>query len=111
MGGTRSHKGSPILPGRDPFSVLIAGGGVAAIEAALARESSAKARSRCSCSLQAELLVPARRRRGAVRAGQGAAFDLGHVADAAGAGFALGALTAVDGARNEARTDAGTTIP
>ena len=29
-------QGSPILPGRDPFSVLIAGGGVAAIEAALA---------------------------------------------------------------------------
>ena len=100
------------MPGRDPFSVLIAGGGVAAIEAALAlRELSEGA-------IRVQLLAPEPSfwyRPAAVaepfERGKVLQFDLGHVADAAGAGFALGALTAVAGARSEAQTDAGTTIP
>jgi sulfide:quinone oxidoreductase len=100
------------LPGRNPFSVLIAGGGVAAIEAALALRELSEG------EIRVQLLAPEPSfwyRPAAVaepfERGKVLRFDLGHVADAAGAGFALGALAAVAGARSEARTDAGTTIP
>ena len=100
------------MPGRDPFFVLIAGGGVAAIEAALALRELGHG------GIRVELLAPEPRfwyRPVAVaepfERGKVLHFDLGDVADAAGAEFTLGALTAIDGARREARTDAGTTIP
>ena len=100
------------MPGRDPFFVLIAGGGVAAIEAALALRELSEG------EIGVQLLAPEPSfwyRPAAVaepfERGKVLQFDLGHVADAAGAGFSLGVLTAVAGARNEARTDAGTTIP
>ena len=100
------------MPGRDPFSVLIAGGGVAAIEAALALRELSEG------EIRVQLLAPEPSfwyRPAAVaepfERGKVLQFDLGHVADAAGAGFTLGALTAVAGARSEARTDAGTTMP
>ena len=75
-------------------------------------ESSAKARSGCSCSLpsRASGYRPAAVAEPFER-GKVLQFDLGHVADAAGAGFALGALTAVDGARNEARERMLASIP
>jgi len=100
------------LPRQDPFFVLIAGGGVAAIEAALALRELGHGR------IRVELLAPEPRfwyRPVAVaepfERGKVLHVDLGDVADAAGAEFTLGALTAIDSARREARTDAGTTIP
>ena len=104
-------RGSPALPSRDPFSVLIAGGGVAAIEAALAL------RELGDDAIRVDLLAPGPRywyRPVSVaepfERGKVLHFDLGRVAEAAGAGLTLDALAAVDGGRREARTRAGTII-
>jgi len=100
------------VPARDQFSVLIAGGGVAALEAALALGELGEGR------IQVELLAPEPSfwyRPVAVaepfERGEVLHFELGQVAGAAGAGLTLDALAAVDGSRREARTEAGTAIP
>jgi sulfide:quinone oxidoreductase len=97
---------------RDAFSVLIAGGGVAALEAALALRELGENR------IRVELLSPEpnfwlRPVAVAEPFGRGEVqhFDLGHLAEAAGAGLTLGALSAVDPDRREARTTAGATLP
>lgn len=92
----------------DGFSVLIAGGGVAALEAALTlRELSAE-------QTRVELLVPEpdfwyRPASVAEPFGLGTVrrFDLGELAREIGAGLTLGSLVAVDADRREARTGAG----
>jgi sulfide:quinone oxidoreductase len=96
---------------RDTFSVLIAGGGVAALEAALALREFGETR------IRVELLSPEPSfwyRPVAVAEpfglGEVRHFDLGHLAEAAGAGLTLGALAAVDPDRREARTTAGATL-
>jgi sulfide:quinone oxidoreductase len=95
----------------DRFSVLIAGGGVAALEAALAlRELS-------DGDFRVELLAPEpgfwyRPVSVAEPFGRGEVLhlDLGRLADAAGAGLTLGALAAVDSDQHEARTSAGAVL-
>jgi sulfide:quinone oxidoreductase len=93
---------------RDDFSVLIAGGGVAALEAALTLRDVAEGRARV------ELLAPEptfwyRPVAVAEPFGLGTVrhFDLGELAEAVGAGLSLGSLAAVDADRREARTSAG----
>lgn len=95
----------------DDFSVLIAGGGVAALEAALTLRELNEGRARV------ELLAPEptfwyRPVAVAEPFGLGTVrhFDLGQLADDLGAGLLLGALAAVDVDRREARTQAGATL-
>jgi sulfide:quinone oxidoreductase len=95
----------------DGFSVLIAGGGVAALEAALTLRELGEGRVRV------ELLAPEPSfwyRPVAVAEpfglGEVRHFDLGQLADAVGAVLTLGALEAVDVDRREARSSAGTTL-
>jgi sulfide:quinone oxidoreductase len=95
----------------DRTSVLIAGGGVAALEAALALRALAPGR------VDVELLAPEpyfwyRPLAVAEPFGLGEArhFDLGDLASAAGAGLTLGALRGVDPRRRVARTVAGATM-
>jgi sulfide:quinone oxidoreductase len=89
----------------DTTKVLIAGGGVAALEAALALRALASER------VEVELLAPEpqfwyRPMSVAEPFGLGEArrFDLGDLAAAAGASFTPGALIGVDAARKRART-------
>jgi sulfide:quinone oxidoreductase len=89
----------------DTTKVLIAGGGVAALEAALALRALASER------VEVELLAPEpqfwyRPMSVAEPFGLGEArrFDLGDLAAAAGASFTPGALIGVDAARQRART-------
>ncbi|MCZ7589813.1 MAG: CBS domain-containing protein [Gaiella sp.] len=93
---------------RDEFSVLIAGGGVAALEAALTLRELGEGRVRV------ELLAPEPSfwyRPVAVAEpfglGEVRHFDLGELAEAVGAGLTLGTLAGVDVDRREARTGAG----
>jgi sulfide:quinone oxidoreductase len=95
----------------DDFSVLIAGGGVAALEAALTLRELSEGRARV------ELLAPEpafwyRPVAVAEPFGLGTVrhFDLGQLAEDVGAGLSLGALAAVDVDRREARTQAGGTM-
>jgi sulfide:quinone oxidoreductase len=95
----------------DEFSVLIAGGGVAALEAALTLADVAEGRTRV------ELLAPEPQfwyRPTSVAEPFGLAtvrhFDLGLLAARAGAGMTLGTLTAVDVDRRLARTATGATL-
>jgi sulfide:quinone oxidoreductase len=92
----------------DDFSVLIAGGGVAALEAALTLREVSEGRARV------ELLAPEptfwyRPVAVAESFGLGTVrhFDLGRLADDLGAGLTLGSLEAVDVDRREARTQSG----
>jgi len=92
----------------DGFSVLIAGGGVAALEAALTL------RELCDDRVQVELLAPEptfwyRPVAVAEPFGLGTVrhFDLGTLAGEIGAGLSLGSLAALDVDRREARTAAG----
>ena len=92
----------------DDFSVLIAGGGVAALEAALTLREVSEQRARV------ELLAPEstfwyRPVAVAEPFGLGTVrhFDLGALAEDIGVGLSLGALAAVDVDRREARTQAG----
>ena len=93
------------------FSVLIAGGGVAALEAALTLRDASEGRARV------ELLAPEptfwyRPVAVAEPFGLGTVrnFDLGRLADDLGAGLSLGSLAAVDVDRQEACTEAGGTL-
>ena len=93
----------------DTTKVLIAGGGVAALEAAVAL------RALAGELVEVELLAPEpqfwyRPMSVAEPFGLGEAqhFDLGQLAAAAGASFTPGALTAVDASRKRARTTAET---
>jgi sulfide:quinone oxidoreductase len=93
------------------FSVLVAGGGVAALETAL------ELRELGEGAIRVELLAPEPSfwyRPVAVAEpfglGEVRHFDLGSLAEAAGAGLTIGALTAVDSDRREARTTAGATL-
>lgn len=95
----------------DDFSVLIAGGGVAALEAALTLRELSEDRARV------ELLAPEptfwyRPVAVAEPFGLGTVrhFDLGQLAEDLGAALSLGALAAVDVDRREARTQAGGTL-
>ena len=95
----------------DDFSVLIAGGGVAALEAALTLREVSEQRARV------ELLAPEptfwyRPVAVAEPFGLGTVrhFDLGALAEDIGVGLSLGALAAVDVDRREARTQAGGTL-
>jgi sulfide:quinone oxidoreductase len=92
--------------------VLIAGGGVAALEAALALRALAEER------VTVELLAPEPQfwyRPLAVAEpfdlGEVRKFELAELAAAAGATFSPGALTGVDGGGREAQTTAGSSIP
>ncbi len=94
------------------FSVLVAGGGVAALEAALTLSEVAEGR------VEVELLAPEpvfwyRPVAVAEPFGLGTVrhFDLGALAQRAGAVMTLGALAAVDAERRIARTTGGTEIP
>jgi sulfide:quinone oxidoreductase len=96
----------------DGYSVLIAGGGVAALEAALTLRELGEGRVRV------ELLAPEPSfwyRPVAVAEpfglGEVRHFDLGRLVDAVGATLTLGSLEGVDVDRREARSSAGTTIP
>ena len=96
----------------DQYSVLIAGGGVAALEAALTLRELGEGRVRV------ELLAPEPSfwyRPVAVAEpfglGEVRHFDLGRLADAVGARLTLGSLEGVDVDRREARSSAGATIP
>jgi sulfide:quinone oxidoreductase len=91
----------------DDFSVLIAGGGVAALEAALTLRAASEHRARV------ELLAPEptfwyRPVAVAEPFGLGTVrhFDLGALAEDIGVGLSLGALAAVDVDRREAHTQA-----
>ena len=93
---------------RDDFSVLIAGGGVAALEAALTLRELSEGRARV------ELLAPEpsfwyRPVAVAEPFGLGTVrhFDLGELAEGVGAGLSLGSLAAVDVDRREARARSG----
>lgn len=95
----------------DSFSVVIAGGGVAALEAALTLRELAEGRVRV------ELLAPEptfwyRPVAVAEPFGLGTVrhFDLGELAEMVGAGLSLGSLAAVDSDRREARTAAGAVL-
>jgi sulfide:quinone oxidoreductase len=95
----------------DQFSVLIAGGGVAALEAALTLRELGEGHVRV------ELLAPEPSfwyRPVAVAEpfglGEVRHFDLGQLAESIGAGLSLGTLTGVDVDRREARTAAGATF-
>ena len=95
----------------DDFSVLIAGGGVAALEAALTLREASEGRARV------ELLAPEptfwyRPVAVAEPFGLGTVrhFDLGALAEQIGVGLSLGALAAVDVDRREARTQVGGTL-
>jgi len=95
----------------DDFSILIAGGGVAALEAALTLREASEQRARV------ELLAPEptfwyRPVAVAEPFGLGTVrhFDLGALAEEMGVGLSLGALAAVDVDRREARTQAGGTL-
>jgi sulfide:quinone oxidoreductase len=101
-------------PGRvvQPTGVLIAGGGVAALEAALALRALAEER------VSVELLAPETRfwyRPLAVAEpfglGEALHLDLAELASAAGAIFSPGALTGIDAGSREAHTSLGTSIP
>ena len=92
--------------------VLIAGGGVAALEAALALRELGEGR------VSVEMLAPETEfwyRPLAVAApfdlGEVRHFDLPELAAAAGATFSPGALTGVDAGGRQARTSAGSSIP
>jgi sulfide:quinone oxidoreductase len=92
----------------DDFSVLIAGGGVAALEAALTLREVGEGRTRV------ELLAPEptfwyRPVAVAEPFGLGTVrhFDLGRLSADVGAGLLLGSLSAVDADRREARTRSG----
>ena len=87
-------------------SVLIAGGGVAALEAALTLRDVAEGRSPSSCRCGAELLVPPVAVAEPFGLGE-VHFDLGDLAEEIGASLTLGALAGVDVDRREARTSAG----
>ena len=91
---------------RNSFSVLIAGGGVAALEAALTLRELGEGR------IRVELLAPEPSfwyRPVAVAEpfdlGEVRHFDLGQLADGIGAFVTLGSLTGVDVDRREARTE------
>ena len=95
-----------------PAHVMIAGGGVAALEAALALRALAEER------VQVELLAPEPLfwyRPLAVaepfQLGSALHFELAALAAAAGATFSPGALASVDAARRVAHTGAGASIP
>lgn len=95
-----------------PTRVLIAGGGVAALEAALALRALAAER------VSVELVAPEqhfwyRPLSVAEPFGPGEArhFELAELAAAAGATFSPGALVGVDAARHEARMSSGAEIP
>ncbi len=95
-----------------PTHVLIAGGGVAALEAALALQELAGDR------VTVELLAPEPHfwyRPLSVAEpfglGETTRFELGALAERAGATYTPGALAAVDARHHTARTTAGTTIP
>jgi sulfide:quinone oxidoreductase len=97
--------------GGERLQVLIAGGGVAALEAALTLKELG------GPSVSVELLAPETSvwyRPAAVGEPFGMAgvrhFDLGRIADAVGAGLTLGALASVDPLRRRARTSAGVTF-
>jgi sulfide:quinone oxidoreductase len=99
------------MTGRSSTEVLIAGGGVAALEAALALRALGEEH------LSVELLAPESHfwyRPMAVAEpfglGETQRFDLPDLASAAGAAFSLGALIGVDAVRHEARTSAGASI-
>jgi sulfide:quinone oxidoreductase len=92
--------------------VLIAGGGVAALEAALALRALAEDR------VSAEMLAPEPHfwyRPLAVAEpfdlGEARQFELTELATAAGATLSLGALASVDAGRRLARTSAGSSVP
>ena len=124
MGSIRRNPGSVAraipdgAPGRraqhddvDDFSVLIAGGGVAALEAALTLADVAEGRVRV------ELLAPEpqfwyRPTSVAEPFGLGTVrhFDLGLLAARTGAGMTLGALAGIDADRRLARTATGGTL-
>jgi sulfide:quinone oxidoreductase len=96
----------------DEFSVLIAGGGVAALEAALTLADVGREQVRV------ELIAPEpqfwyRPTSVAEPFGLGTVrhFDLGLLAARAGAGMTLGAVTGVDADRQLARTATGTMLP
>ena len=96
---------------RDQFSVLIAGAGVAALEAALTLRELGEGRVRV------ELLAPEPTfwyRPVAVAEpfglGEVRHFDVGRLAEAAGAGLTLGSLVGVDADRREARITTGSTM-
>jgi sulfide:quinone oxidoreductase len=95
----------------DEFSVLIAGGGVAALEAALTLADVAEGRARVEL-LAPEPLFWYRPTSVAEPFGLGTVrhFDLGLLAARAGAGMTLGAITGVDTDRRLARTAAGGTL-
>jgi sulfide:quinone oxidoreductase len=95
-----------------PLRVLIAGGGVAALEAALAL------RALAGELVSVELLAPEPSfwyRPASVAEpfglGESRHFELPELASTAGATFALGALAAVDADRHIARTAAGASVP
>jgi sulfide:quinone oxidoreductase len=97
---------------QDEVTVLIAGGGVAALEAALALESLADGR------LDVQLLSPEPRfwyRATSVAEpfalGRAESFDIADLAKRAGATFTLGRLVSVDAARRIAYTKPGGAIP
>ena len=94
------------------FSVVIAGGGVAALEAALTLGELAEGRAHVEL-LAPEPLFSYRPVAVAEPFGLGAVrhFDLGTLAARAGAGLKLGALAGVDADRRIARTAAGETLP
>ena len=100
------------MTGDDDVRVLIAGGGVAALEAALALRSFGQSR------IQVQLLAPEPRfwyRATAVAEpfglGEVRHFDLAQLAGAAGATFSLGRLMSVDSARHIAYTKPGGSVP
>jgi sulfide:quinone oxidoreductase len=95
----------------DPTRVVIAGGGVAALEAALALHALAEGR------VSVELLAPEPHfwyRPLAVaepfELGEARHFELSDLADRAGATFLLGALASVDTERREVSTSAGAVV-
>jgi sulfide:quinone oxidoreductase len=95
----------------DDFSVLIAGGGVAALEAALTLRETSEDRARVE-RLAPEPTFWYRPVAVAEPFGLGTVrnFDLGRLADDLGAGLSLGSLASVDVDRCEARSEAGATL-
>ena len=95
----------------EEFSVLIAGGGVAALEAALTLADVAEGQARVEL-LAPEPLFWYRPASVAEPFGLGTVrhFDLGLLAARAGAGMTLGALAGVDADRRLARTATGATL-
>jgi sulfide:quinone oxidoreductase len=97
------------MPRRDPYSVLIAGGGIAAVEAALMLRELAP-----PAELHVHLLAPEPSfwyRPAAVAKpfglGETTHVDLGRIAEALGAEHTLGALAFVDASAHRARTAGG----